>query len=107
MKRCQQCKVPLEGSVAKILKTILKIYPSDKNPTLCNRCAKDKDRAAQTYICQICNRTVDERNALSHVKAEEYLLELIKKDHPEWHATKETCPECLDYYRNLIKKAQI
>ncbi|MFH0877597.1 MAG: hypothetical protein V1863_05170 [Candidatus Omnitrophota bacterium] len=105
MKRCLKCKIPLEGSVAKVLKTILKITPSDKNPELCNRCAKDQN--AKTYMCQICNRAIEEHMALTHIKAEEYLLALIKKDHPEWHKGKETCPECLDYYRDLVKKAQI
>ena len=105
MKRCSRCKVPLEGAVSKILKTILKIRPSQSDPSLCNHCAKDTHPEA--YVCQICNRTIDERNALTHIKAEEYLLELIRKDHPEWKENKETCPHCLEYYRALIKKAQI
>ena len=105
MKRCRKCKVPLEGSFAKILKKVLKVYPSEKDPSLCNRCAEVKNQTS--YTCQICNRTINEKTALTHIKAEEYLLSLIKKDHPEWKNEKETCQKCIDYYRDLIKKAQI
>jgi hypothetical protein len=105
MKRCQKCNVPLEGTISKLLKTVLRVRPSSENPSLCNHCqTKTKPK---TYTCQICNRSVDESDALTHVKAEEYLLHLIKKDHPEWNKEKETCPQCVDYYRDLIKKAKI
>ncbi len=105
MKRCQKCRVPLEGVFSKILKLTLKVFPSENNPTLCNRCATEVH--AGTYTCQICNRTVDESCALTHVKTEEYLLDLIKKDHPEWKEDKGACRECVDYYRELVKKAEI
>jgi len=59
------------------------------------------------YICQICKRKVDEKIALVHVKTEEYLIDLIRKDHPQWHEAKATCKKCVQYYRKLIKDAQI
>ena len=59
------------------------------------------------YICQICNREIDENTALTHIKTEEYLLGLIKKDHPEWKENDSACPQCVAYYRELIKKAKI
>lgn len=105
MKRCKKCKVPLEGPLSKLLRTVLRVYPSQKDPSLCNRCADGTKN--KSYVCQLCNRTIDERLALTHIKAEEYLLALIKKDHPEWKEEKETCRKCVDYYRDLIKKAQI
>lgn len=43
------------------------------------------------YRCQICNRDIDDFASLAHIKAEEYLLDLIRKDHPEWHESKQTC----------------
>lgn len=107
MKRCRICKVPLEGAVSKILKTVLRCYPSQEDPGLCNRCAPSSKKKRGTYVCSICNRPVNEASALTHVKAEEYLLGLIKKDHPEWKEGEGTCPACIDYYRELIKKAQI
>jgi len=105
MKRCRKCKVPLEGTVSKIIKKVLRTYPSEQDAGLCNRCAA-KEKPG-TYVCQICDRSIDEASALTHVKAEEYLLHLIRKDHPEWKESKGTCPECIDYYRQLIKKARI
>jgi hypothetical protein len=105
MKRCKQCKVPLEGAFSKILQKLLKVSASKKDPALCNRCS-DKTKP-ETYLCQICNRVIDEEAALTHIKAEEYILHLIKKDHPEWKEDKETCPRCVNYYRELIKKAEI
>lgn len=59
------------------------------------------------YKCQICNREIDDFAGLAHIKAEEYLLDLIRKDHPEWKKDGKTCKECLDYYRKLIKEAEI
>lgn len=105
MKRCQKCRVPLEGRMAVILGKIFRITSSKNNPTLCNRCAPDTKKGS--YVCRICNREIDEKNALTHVKAEEYLLGLIKKDHPEWKENSCACPECIAYYRELIKKAEI
>jgi protein-arginine kinase activator protein McsA len=107
MKRCRKCKVPLEGIFSVVLKNVLRCQPSEKDPSLCHRCAQNENKRKGTYICQICDRGVDEASALTHIKAEEYLLGLIKKDHPEWKADKETCPECIAYYRELIKKAKI
>lgn len=107
MKRCQKCKVPLEGAFSGLLKKVLKCYPSAEDPGLCNRCAAAAKKKTSTYICQICNRGIDNSIALTHVKTEEYLLGLIKKDHPEWKETDGACPECINYYRELIKKAKI
>ena len=59
------------------------------------------------YQCYICNREIDESAGLAHIKAEEYLLELIRRDHPEWHEKKNTCRKCVDYYRRLVKETEI
>lgn len=59
------------------------------------------------YRCQICDRDIDEYASIAHIKAEEYLLTLIQKDHPEWQVNGHTCHECVDYYRKLIKESEI
>ncbi|MFH1128314.1 MAG: hypothetical protein V1699_02760 [Candidatus Omnitrophota bacterium] len=59
------------------------------------------------YKCQICEREIDDFASLSHIKTEEYLLDLIRRDHPEWKETKQTCHKCIDYYRKLVKDAEI
>jgi hypothetical protein len=109
MKRCRACHIPLEGRWARILKKVLRLEQSAKDPGLCNKCAAKGANAAplSDYVCPICNRQVDEKTALTHIKAEEYLLELIRKDHPEWKEGQGACPKCMDYYRQLIKQAKI
>ena len=59
------------------------------------------------YRCQICDRDIDEFASIAHIKAEEYIIDLIKKDHPEWNHNKKTCNECLQYYRKLVKESEI
>jgi hypothetical protein len=59
------------------------------------------------YICQICRREIDEFVSITHIKAEEYILDLIRRDHPEWHEDLKTCVKCIEYYRKLIKDAEI
>jgi len=105
MRHCKKCHVPLEGKMAAFLKKILGVAPSKDDPDLCNKCRPAPKENG--YVCQICNRAVNEANALSHVKAEEYLLSLIKKDHPEWKESSSACPECVAYYRKLIKETNI
>ncbi len=59
------------------------------------------------HKCQICGKDVDDAIGIAHIKAEEYILELIRKDHPEWDKTKGTCDLCVEYYRELIKRSEI
>ena len=109
MRRCNKCKVPLEGLLGKISNKIFKVKPSTSDPDICNKCEPDLSKADSPgkYHCQICNREIDERVALTHVKSEEYIINLIKKDHPEWDIDKKTCHKCADYYRRLVNEAEI
>ncbi|MEW6009263.1 MAG: hypothetical protein AB1629_06495 [Candidatus Omnitrophota bacterium] len=59
------------------------------------------------YKCQICQREVDDFAAIAHIKSEEYLMQLILKDHPQWHERNPTCAKCIEYYRKLVKDAEI
>ena len=59
------------------------------------------------YRCQICDRDIDDFASIVHVKTEEYLIDLIRRDHPEWKKDKATCQKCVEYYRKLIKDAEI
>jgi hypothetical protein len=105
MKRCKKCKAPISGVLSKVLKKVVKLKPSDKFLGLCNKC--EPKIVEGKYLCQICGREVDESAALMHVKTEEYLLELIRRDHPEWKEAHGTCRHCVDYYRALVNKAEI
>ena len=59
------------------------------------------------HKCQICGRIIDDAVGLMHAKAEEYIIGLIKKDHPDWDQGKKTCEKCIRYYRELIDKADL
>lgn len=59
------------------------------------------------YRCQICDRDIDDFASIAHIKAEEYLIDLIRKNHPEWKEDDKTCHKCIEYYRKLVKQAEI
>ena len=94
MDKDRKCRVPQEVIVSKFFGVVRRVTRSKESPK--------KD-----YTCQICDRAIDEATALTHIKAEEYLLELIRKDHPEWKENEKTCHKCVEYYKELIKKAKI
>ncbi len=103
MDTCKKCKVPLSGFLSVIPKKLFGVTPSKKVPDLCNKCEPKEGK----YCCQICGRKIDDSVALMHVKTEEYLLELIRRDHPEWKEKEGACPKCVEYYRKLVKDAEI
>ncbi len=59
------------------------------------------------YKCQLCDREIDDFASIAHAKAEEYLIELIRRDHPEWKEHEKTCHKCIEYYRKLVKETEI
>lgn len=60
------------------------------------------------YRCKICDRDIDEFVSIAHIRAEEYLIELIKRDHPEWDDDGDkACHKCVEYYRKLVKDTEI
>lgn len=109
MRRCVKCNAPLEGILGKITKKIFKVTALSSNPEVCSKCEEIKiaPTTPGKYICQICDREIDERVALTHIKSEEYLINLIRKDHPDWDKDKKTCHNCVEYYRRLIKEGEI
>ncbi len=55
-------------------------------------------------ICKVCND--DKAESIMQV-AEQYVLELIQKDHPEWVKSDGACPKCIQYYKDLDTKVTI
>jgi len=97
-------------------KTIFNIKPSAQDHEVCNKCigkqqlhpsSSCEHLKTKKYTCQICSRSIHQEHALEHIKAEEYLISLIKKDHPQWQLKDTTCKECIEYYRTLVKDAEI
>lgn len=66
-----------------------------------------KRNPGEKYKCQICARKVSKKAMLMHIKAEEYIINLIKKDHPQWQNDSRACDVCIAYYKKLIKDAEI
>jgi len=59
------------------------------------------------YRCQICDREIDDFASIAHIKAEEYIINLIRRDHPEWKEKDKTCHKCIEYYRKLVRENEI
>jgi len=117
MLRCKVCKVPLSGFLGKISKLVLKVNSSVSDSGVCNKCAgqamskkkgvtPDQLKGGR-YQCTLCGRMIHEEHSLEHIKAEEYLIELIRKDHSHWKDKDPTCQDCVDYYRRLVKETEI
>lgn len=49
--------------------------------------------------CSLCGTQVEGRMLASPQKLENRILDLIKKDRPEWEAKRGICPNCLEQYR--------
>lgn len=64
-------------------------------------------RSSVTDRCPRCGKTIEAPLLLAHAKAEEYLIELIKRDHPEWVRPDGRCPRCNIYYRLLAKRTGV
>jgi len=89
---------------------IKKIFLRSKSCDCRASCGENKEKGEtkdKKYRCQICDRMIHEEHSLEHIKAEEYIINLIKNDHSHWQHGKPTCQECIEYYRKLIKKTEI
>lgn len=105
MVKCKHCGVPLSGFLNIIPAMLFQVKPSSSDPILCNRCAaREKEKR---YKCHLCGRMIHENRSLEHIKAEEYFVNLIRKDHSHWGEREPSGKECVDYYRQLIQKAEI
>ncbi|MEW6008711.1 MAG: hypothetical protein AB1629_03670 [Candidatus Omnitrophota bacterium] len=52
-------------------------------------------------ICPICQKKVDASIIKACTEAEKYVIENIRRSHPEWVEKDGACPKCIDYYKNL------
>ena len=59
------------------------------------------------YQCPRCGRYIEGSSVLAHAKAEEYLVGLIKRDHPAWVEPKGTCLRCETFYQALVERTGI
>lgn len=59
------------------------------------------------YRCSRCGKIIRGSLLLVHTKAEEYIIELLKRDHPEWVDHNGACSHCEQYYQALVERAGI
>ncbi|MEW5895566.1 MAG: hypothetical protein AB1650_07415 [Candidatus Omnitrophota bacterium] len=55
------------------------------------------------YHCPVCRMDFnsDFEDYIHHVESE--IVELIKRDHPEWSISDGTCPKCYKYYKKELR----
>lgn len=55
------------------------------------------------YSCPVCGEKFGANfdKYVQHVESE--IVELVKKDHPEWAERDGTCLKCYEYYKNQLK----
>ncbi len=55
------------------------------------------------YICPICGLEIERDlvKFLSH--ADEHVIEVVKRQHPEWVSGDGLCEKCLDHYKQSLK----
>lgn len=53
--------------------------------------------------CQLCENEVTELQTI----AEDYVLDLIEAEHPEWVESDGACIKCIEYYYALDKAVKI
>ena len=51
------------------------------------------------FNCSLCSSPVDGRKLISPQKMENLILDIIKKDRPEWDAKRGICPNCHEQFR--------
>jgi ribosomal protein L33 len=52
-------------------------------------------------FCRICGRYTDEDIVDVCQESHNYIIESIKRQHPEWVEKDGACPKCLEYYKNI------
>ena len=53
----------------------------------------------QYYVCPLCQKKINRDLLLFNAHTEQHILDVIKKDHPDWAAQDGTCKKCADYYK--------
>ena len=51
------------------------------------------------FNCSLCGAPVDGRKLASPQKMENQILDIIKRERPEWEGTRGICPDCHDQFR--------
>lgn len=97
---CDRCPKELE-QFEKMIDSMKEKGPTELPENLPERLG---DIFKEYQICPICRKEV--RFIELHEKAERQILDIIRKDHPEWADKEGLCSPCLEYYRQELDKQQ-
>ena len=62
-----------------------------------------EDNVREMQSCSLCDKYV---KSLSKI-AETWLVEEIKKDHPDWVSDNAVCIKCIEYYYGLLDNVKV
>ena len=69
--------------------------------TTANRRRKSQQSGQRPNVCPICGEYIHSEAADLLALCEQWTIDQIKKDHPEWVQADGICPKCLEYYMKL------
>lgn len=52
-------------------------------------------------FCPVCKKMIDSNLVDTCESAYKYVIENIKKKHPNWVENDGACPKCVDYYKKV------
>jgi hypothetical protein len=55
------------------------------------------------YKCSVCGKVINDDLKVYIDHTEKHVVDVIKKDHPEWVEKNGICHKCEGYYRQQIK----
>ncbi len=55
------------------------------------------------YKCDVCGQKVEGGFLALKDHTEDHIVDIIKKDHPQWVDENGVCVKCLDHYRKQLK----
>ena len=55
------------------------------------------------YICGVCGEKIKDDLVLFKNHTEKHIIDLVKKEHPNWVEKNGMCRNCLDYYKGELK----
>ncbi len=56
------------------------------------------------FVCPVCGRAMPYDISSIKPHTEEHIMEVIKRDHPEWVGAQGVCPKCVEYYRARLRR---
>ena len=57
-------------------------------------------------ICPLCSEAVEDESLILHMEIDEWLLQLVLQDHPDWKQSDGACGKCWEKIRELNEQAE-